>query len=75
MDNKTIDRNFAFQNPPSSKFHRINMLHQIARDYALAIQANCPESREKSLAFTKLEECVMWANAAIARNETEGGDQ
>lgn len=24
---------------------------------------------QKSLAFTKLEEAVMWANAAIARNE------
>lgn len=75
MDNETIGRNFAVPNPPSTKFHCINMLHQIARDFALTIQANCPESREKSLAITKLEECVMWANAAIARNETEGGDQ
>jgi hypothetical protein len=28
----------------------------------------CPESREKSLAITNLEQAVMWANAAIARN-------
>jgi hypothetical protein len=28
-----------------------------------------PESREKSLAFTKLEEAMMRANAAIARNQ------
>jgi hypothetical protein len=28
-----------------------------------------PESREKSLAFTALEEALMWANAAIARNQ------
>lgn len=27
-----------------------------------------PESREKSLAITALEESLMWANAAIARN-------
>ena len=41
----------------------------------MTIQGECPESREKSLAFTKLEECIMWANAAIARNEIEGGEQ
>jgi hypothetical protein len=26
-----------------------------------------PDSREKSLAITKVEEVMMWANAAIAR--------
>ena len=29
----------------------------------------CPESREKSLAMTKIEEATMWANASIARRE------
>jgi hypothetical protein len=29
----------------------------------------CPDSREKSLAMTSLEQAIMWANAAIARNE------
>jgi len=28
----------------------------------------CPDSRERSLALTKLEECMFWANASIARN-------
>jgi hypothetical protein len=32
------------------------------------IDNNCPDSREKSLAMTNLEQAVMWANAAIARN-------
>jgi len=27
-----------------------------------------PDCREKSLAITKLEECVMWANKCAARN-------
>ena len=33
------------------------------------IVKHTPPSREQSLALTALEECVMWANAAIARNE------
>jgi hypothetical protein len=30
----------------------------------------CPSSRERSIALTKIEEAMMWANASIAR---EGG--
>ena len=39
-----------------------------ARALAHFIDKSVPDSREKSLAMTKLEECVMWANAGIARN-------
>lgn len=35
---------------------------------AMRIEAVVPESRERSLALTKLEEVVFWANAGIARN-------
>lgn len=34
----------------------------------LGIINQLPNSREKSLAMTKLEECVMWANKCAARN-------
>lgn len=35
---------------------------------ARLIDDAAPDSREKSLAVTKLEEVMFWANAAIARN-------
>lgn len=34
----------------------------------LGIIDKLPSSREKSLALTKLEECVMWANKCATRN-------
>jgi hypothetical protein len=37
------------------------------RDFALMLAQTAPDCRELSLAITKAEEAVMWANAAIAR--------
>jgi len=36
---------------------------------AQVIKDNCPVSREQSLAFTNLEQALMWAIASIARNQ------
>lgn len=48
--------------------------HQGAREAAdrmlTAINQNSwGDSREKSIAITKLEECLFWLNADIARNQ------
>lgn len=33
------------------------------------IDIYCADSREKSIALTKLEECLFWCNASLARNQ------
>lgn len=43
-------------------------IREQARALALLLAGLCPASRELSLALTNLEQTVMWANAAIARN-------
>lgn len=37
-------------------------------DLADYIDRKIPDSREKSLALTKLEEALMWANCAVSRH-------
>lgn len=46
------------------------VIRSIASDLLASIEGKCPPGRERSLAVTKLEECVMWAVKAIA----VGGD-
>lgn len=36
------------------------------QDFAFFVLDYCPAGRELNLALTKIEEAVMWANAAIA---------
>jgi hypothetical protein len=42
------------------------MIRSSAIELAILINLATPDSREKSLAITHLEEAVMWANKALA---------
>lgn len=66
-----ISEVFIYHAPHSDQPERYRKIRQQARDMADVIEASCPESREKSLAFTNLQQAVMWANASIAINERE----
>lgn len=64
-----IEKNFTYHAPTQSKISLYSEIRLYAKKMAELFEMNCPESREKSLAMTKLEEAVMWANASIARND------
>lgn len=64
-----IEKCFTYHPPKAGQPEKYTALRNQAKDLALSLDALCPDSREKSLALTKLEESMMWANAAIARNE------
>lgn len=68
-DQMRIKNDFTYHPPKPGQMERYEALRHRARMLAEMIHFFCPPSRERSLALTKLEEVVMWANAAIARNE------
>lgn len=67
--NRRIENNFTYHAPKGNQPERYQEIRAKAKELALMIEMDCPDSREKALAMTWLETSVMWANAAIARNE------
>lgn len=67
MDAKELANRFAYHPP---KDEGVKELHEDIREVcvslALALNEYLPESGEKSLALTALQEVMMWSNAAIA---------
>jgi hypothetical protein len=66
---RRVENTFTYHAPKDDQPRRYEGLRNQAKVLAFLIAAYVPESREKSLALTKLEECIMHANAGIARNE------
>lgn len=64
-----LENRFKHHPPKNGQVERYEALRGHGLDLCLHILGQCPASRERSLAITKIEEAVMWANAAIARNE------
>jgi hypothetical protein len=69
MTSIELEKRFTYHLPKEGQPEKYTKIRNIAIELAELIDWECPESREKSLSITKLEEAVMWANASIARNE------
>lgn len=64
-----LTNRFRYHPPKNDQMTRYEDMRTMGANLAFFIAENTPKSREQSLALTKLEEAIMWANAAIARNE------
>lgn len=69
MTTDELEKRFTYHPPFGNQVERYQVLRDEAKSLANLIDGYAPDSREKSLAITHLEQAVMWANAAIARNE------
>ncbi len=65
-----LNKRFTYHTPKEGQPQKYENIRKNALALAELLNAMCPDSREKSLAITSLEEAVMWANASIARNES-----
>ena len=64
-----IEETFKYHAPKEGQQEKYEALRSKAKELAYLIDELTPQSREKSLSLTKLQETVMFANAAIAINE------
>jgi len=63
-----IEKRFVYYPPSDEQRLRYEGMRAKAKELALEMYSKAPDSRELSLAITKLEESVFWFNAAVARN-------
>lgn len=68
MGNSQIENSFTYHAPKEGQPKLYTDIREKAKELAYLIDKTVPESREKSLAITNLEQAVFWANAGIARN-------
>ena len=70
-EEERIQKDFSYHPPKGDQQERYIEIRNVAKELAEVLLGDCPPSRERSLAMTNIEQAVMWANAAIARNEKE----
>ena len=67
-----IARRFSYHKPDTERAAKHDSLRGALQAAADIVVESTPPGREQSLAVTKLEEAMFWANAALARPKQEG---
>ena len=63
-----LENRFTYHAPKGEQPDKYAQIRLAGKNFAMLVNELCPQTREQSLAITKIEEAVMWANAAIARH-------
>lgn len=65
-----LRKTYVNHRPTEAKARELEAFREAADTFHTALEHLCPvPSREKSLALTKLEECVMWAVKGAVLND------
>lgn len=68
MEQLSIEDRFSYHAPRKDQVETYDSLRGTFKNMAYTICEMTPASREQSLALTKLEEAMFFANAAVARH-------
>lgn len=68
MHTAELTHRFTYHPPKDGQESQYEDIRAAGLDFAEAINFECPDSPELSTALSKIDEAVMWANAAIARH-------
>lgn len=66
-EDELVER-FTYHAPHDSQVENFAMIRSIAHSFATYLNEVVPDSREKEIALTNLEEVVFWANSGVARH-------
>jgi len=66
--NAEIENIFMHHRPKDGQNKKYEAIRAKAKEFAYLVDDFCPSGKEREISMAKLEESVMWANAAIARN-------
>lgn len=66
-----ISKTYNYHKPSGDGLERITKLRQAFTDIDTLIQELAPQSRERAVALTNLEQAAMWAIKAVVCNDPE----
>ena len=69
IDFDDLENRFNYHKPDEIKVGQHELVRNECLKLARVIVVTTPEGREQSLAITKIEEAMFWANAALARQK------
>jgi hypothetical protein len=67
LDPEDIKNRVTYHPPTEEKIRKHSLVRGHIQTVMEDFNETLPEGREKSLVFTKLEEVMFWANAAVGR--------
>lgn len=68
MKIEELNNIFTYHSPKGDQQEKYIKLREKAKELAILVNELCPDSREKSMSITNIQNASMWANAAIAIN-------